>query len=576
MTNDQRLFFFGGFDHYSAEMANDIRFLDLKTSTWTTIHATENWPAKRSGHTAVIRNNAAIIFGGEIDTEEDEDEENILHFYNITTNQWIIPDVDKINTPPSRSRHAACLSPDLTKMVVSGGLLGKEVMNDLWWFDFNNNSWYGPVEFVYRFDHKLAVYNNKIWAFGGLTPDMDRITEVAWYDFESNTLGKVHVKNLDYDGPNGMIHFYDAGYVGTMLDVVVPGMIPNAESSIAALDMDTLGWRTIVDDGACSEIFGGYNWYYMVAMGSTIVLVGQPRADLESNGETLSHVLTVDLSEYGYYGHQAINTFSNKTAGGGTMADDMYEFYKRSEMCDFEITALASEERPLNGDYTPDMEICPPIKVHRMVLAARWPHFQRILSSGMTEQQTSKLFISEPKSWVRRLIEYMYRDSIDECDMNETTGLMILANLYELPRLRKLCIEKVTHEISIDNAVMIWDRAVTANEKILRYTAVNYILKHWGIVVRTRDFAILTRERMLMLCSESDERSTITTTSGRNSPHFETPVSTMSRSESMVNSNNGEDHEVVMIENVSGSGSAFSSLNRVVNGNNADEDENMG
>lgn len=472
------------------------------------------------GHTAVVKDQLVIIFGGEA---EDMDASSDICYYNFETNSWSFKtsaDYENEVVPEGRKRHAACLSEDGSTMIITGGLSNtKQVLNDIYLYDLKTQTWDGPREFVARYDHSVTMHDNKLWAFGGLSPNMDRVSDVAWYDFETNTIGKIHLSlslnNFDYYPSSmtktGATHFYGSGVNGTMLNVAVPGgsIQSSITTTISAFDMNSLKWRMIISDSN-SDCFAGYNWHHMIVVDSKLILLGVPEELAFSQDEKISHVLTMDLSNFGYLNNGSDEKSRDGTPPLGTIGHDMYEFYKRSEMCDFEITAVEGHVRPeLNNKR--EFVISEPIKVHMMVLLARWPHFQRIISSEMSEFHDRKLYIPEPVAWVRKLIEFMYRDSIEGCDLNEVTGLLVLANVYELPRLRNLCLEALSRYgiPDFECAVLIWERAYNANENLVLRDAAAYCFRHWGQIVRTMQFSSLSKLAMLSLCTSVTKHSYI-------------------------------------------------------------------
>ena len=103
----------------------------------------------------------------------------------------------------------------------------QDVGSYLYWFEFETQCWNGPLEFVPRYGHTYQNDNNKIWAFGGLTPEMDRVSELSWYDLETDAIGNVRI--IPMEDPiratlhTQGIHMYGNGVTGTMLDVVTAG-----------------------------------------------------------------------------------------------------------------------------------------------------------------------------------------------------------------------------------------------------------------------------------------------------------------------------------------------------------------
>lgn len=495
------------------------------------------------------------MFGGENDDGQGITAE--LFLFNIEDNSWKKVDYGVPGDEYfARARHATCLSEDGSELVISGGCdENGEVLDDLWFFDIATCTLEGPFHFVSRYDHTIHMHNHKVWAFGGLSDEMDRVTEVAWFNYTTDTIGTLHITKLPsasrpLPGSTQGTHLYSPGLPGSVVDVVVPGSFASTTPNIKALDLDVLNWRNLAED--CSEFFSGYSWFRMVVSNTTLIMLGRPEAMKEME-ENITHILTLDLTELGYlenfpgsrssspstninantsmittntassgdhYHHHelsASSSFDNLATNstdlsliGGTMNNDMYEFYKRSEMCDFEIIAVDSHERPSPDHFGNSVEKSAPLKVHKMVLAARWPHFRRIISSGMSESQTGNLFIPEPISWVTKLIEYMYRDSIEGYNLDEITGLLVLANVYELPRLRKLCIEAISRtDYNSSSAVMIWERGKMANEKIVARNAAYHCFAYWGQIVRSEEFHKLSRQAILALCMEAPEKSAI-------------------------------------------------------------------
>ncbi|KAI9878379.1 MAG: hypothetical protein M1823_006965, partial [Watsoniomyces obsoletus] len=117
----------------------------------------------------------------------------------------------------------------------------------------------------------------------------------------------------------------------------------------------------------------------------------------------------------------------------------------------------------------------PPIHIHKMILHARWPHFKRLYASKMVEYQTSRLHIPEPYSVVRAFLYYLYTDSIapsQYCrDLTDVAGMLVMANLYDMPKLRLLCVNRLSREIDIEHAAVIWERAGRTDEEWLKARA---------------------------------------------------------------------------------------------------------
>jgi len=154
-----------------------------------------------------------------------------------------------------------------------------------------------------------------------------------------------------------------------------------------------------------------------------------------------------------------------------------------------------------------------PIHVHKLILQARWPHFARLYNAQMAEFHTKKMHIPEPYSVVKAFLYYLYTDSIrgtSDNDSDATTalsdvaGLLVMSNIYNIPHLRLLCVNRLAKELDVDHACIIWYCAGLANEEWLCKRAAGFCMIHWGRVVRTQGFVRLPRTALVELSQEVD------------------------------------------------------------------------
>jgi hypothetical protein len=127
----------------------------------------------------------------------------------------------------------------------------------------------------------------------------------------------------------------------------------------------------------------------------------------------------------------------------------------------------------------------------------------------MAEYHTKKMHIPEPYSVVRAFLYYLYTDSIaghpEYCsDIVDVAGMLVMANLYDMPKLRLLCVHRLSRELDIDNAAIVWERAGRTNEEWLKRRAGTFCLMNWGRIVRTDGFRTLSRQSLMELCEVVD------------------------------------------------------------------------
>ena len=168
---------------------------------------------------------------------------------------------------------------------------------------------------------------------------------------------------------------------------------------------------------------------------------------------------------------------------------------------------MRSNSSDENTWLDPNATTSPPIHVHKLILQARWPHFARLYNAQMAEFHTKKMHIPEPYTVVRQFLYYLYTDSIhpDDCgELSDVAGLLVMSNIYNIPHLRLLCVNRLSKELDVDHACIIWHCAGIANEEWLRKRAASFCLLHWGRVVRTTGFLKLPRQALVELSQEID------------------------------------------------------------------------
>ena len=514
------------------------------------------------------------------------------------------------------------------KLFIVGGITGHDnyVLDDICYLDLKTYTWSRSWRFVGRFDHSAYIWGDRVWVYGGLSEDMDKVSDLWWLDLKGNPAFETppHMGSLDRSGlarsatsprppyqasqspavgssgyaansrtpqvntpsfhlkayappapgaisalkfvsgtniPSQMqgIHFHVYSS-GTLLDFVTPAAtITSKECSLSALDLGTLRWQKLAEG---REIFkSGYRWHYctMNEDGTKAWLLGCPTEgggiDLGANGleEYLSDIMEIDLRRYGFLGSNmgseartdlvrpSLRTRSVEPPSKGLGADLARLFNHPPESgsgTDFIVTALSRDfdEDEVMGSalmhanesdensqtwLAPDAPTSPPIHVHRLILQARWPHFARLWASQMAEFHTKKMHIPEPYSVVKAFLYYLYTDRIDPAttlddddglaaeehtmaDLSDVAGLLVMSNIYNIPHLRLLCVNRLSKELDVDHACIIWYCAGLASEEWLRKRAACYCMTHWGRVVRTAGFQRLPRAALVELSQEVD------------------------------------------------------------------------
>ncbi|KFG78454.1 kelch repeat protein [Metarhizium anisopliae] len=611
---NNQIYAFGGFDQYTDEVYNHVLRLDLISHQWSLVDNYGDIPGVRMGHTATLyQGDKLLVFGGE---NEHRTYLSDLIVFDLKTAHWTQPQVFG-PIPKGRARHAAVLHED--KLFIIGGITGQNnyVLDDICYLDLRTFTWSKAWRFVGRFDHSAYIWNDRVWVFGGLSEDMDKISDLWWLDLKgcpefdprphigvfdrnsaaSRTSGSprppytmapapvvgssgyaANSRTAQVNPPSFQlktyapmapgtisavkfmfgqalpsqgsgIHYHQYAS-GTLLDFVTPAAtISPRECSLSVLDLNTLRWQKLAEG---REIFkSGYRWHYctMNEDGTKAWLLGCPTdlasADMGTNGyeEYLSDIMEIDLRRYGFLGNHMTpepraasrplahsRAFDQPSKGlGGDLAKLFNQPPESGSGTDFIITALAedyedddvlssglfrskSSSRDENW-LASDAPTSQPIHVHKLILQARWPHFARLYNAQMAEFHTKKMHIPEPYSVVKAFLLYLYTDSIHgtlEADSDATTdlsdvaGLLVMSNIYNIPHLRLLCVNRLAKEMDVENACVIWYCSGLASEEWLRKRAAMYCMTHWGRIVRTQGFLRLPRSALVELSQEID------------------------------------------------------------------------
>lgn len=594
--NDQ-IYAFGGFDQYTDEVYNHVLRLNLASRQWNLVDNYGDIPGVRMGHTANLwQGDKLLVYGGE---NEHRAYLSDVIIFDLKTAHWTQPELngptprgrarhsavihdEKLYILGGMTGHDSYVLDDIcyldlktwtwsrtwrfvprydhTSWIWNGriwifGGLGEDMerTSEIWWLDlrgspaFDNSMAYGTGDkqlVAARFQR--YAFNSPVQPPTGSTGYVANSSSVQVNpsQLSSNRTPPVapgSISSLKFvSSPNlptqalGMhFHVYSSG---CLLDFVTPASTMSSfETSLSALDLDTLRWQKLADG---KDLFNpGYRWHYcaMNEDGTQAWLLGCPNESTnnagDATGDYLSDVLPIDLRKLGLLGNtlalesrseQKIpssdaNTTSYLTGIGADLAKTFNQPPETGSGADFIITAERDDDIDIADDasmvesagHGNQPPTSAPIHAHKLILQARWPHFARLWAAQMLEFHTKKMHIPEPYSAVRSFLYYLYTDSIAQRpphgpSLNDVAGMLVMANIYDMPRLRLLCVNRLGRELDVEHAAVIWERAGTAGEEYLKRRAAGFCLLHWGRVVRTTGFKYLGRKSLLELCEEVD------------------------------------------------------------------------
>ncbi|KAL1591124.1 hypothetical protein WHR41_00307 [Cladosporium halotolerans] len=549
-----KLLVYGGENEHRIHLS-DIVIFDIETAHWTQPETHGPAPRGRARHSAVIHDDKLFVCGGM--SGSDNGVLDDICFLDLKTWTWsrtwkFVPRYD----------HATWIWGG--KIWVSGGM-GEEMerTSEIWWLDFRGSPAFegGPMYGLAGSTEGSSSMGfssaNQGYGASGYTANSSSVQSNSATQIQRtppvapgaiSSVKFISSPNLPMQSVGTHFHVFTSG---CMLDFVTPATNMPLETSLSVLDLDTLRWQKLADG---KDLFApSYRWHYccLNADGTHAWLLGCPR-ELRGGGigeaeDYLSDVLPIDLRKFGLLGNkmnyeahaeQRIPTSdtyatSHLSAIGADLACTFNQHPDSGSGTDFTITALSDEDydgengsddgvshSPVNS-YAKDSgstNQSEPIHVHRFILSARWPHFSRLYNAQMSEFHTSRMHIPEPYPAVKAFLYYLYTDSISSQPsasgengtlaagptLEDVADMLVMSNIYDMPRLRHLCVNRLVRDLDVLHAALIFDRASTAQEDWLKRRAASFCMTHWGRVVRTDSFRRLKRSTMLELCEGVD------------------------------------------------------------------------
>ncbi|GAB1741669.1 hypothetical protein NU219Hw_g7084t1 [Hortaea werneckii] len=596
-----KLLVYGGENEHRIHLS-DVVIFDIKTAHWTQPDINGPIPRGRARHSAVIHDDKLFVCGGM--SGGDNAVLDDICYLDLRTWTWsrtwrFVPRYD----------HSTWVWGG--KIWVSGGM-GEEMerTNEIWWLDFRGapafegGPTYGTMgsddirplsDTRYASYHGFAAHQTPALGSTGYAANTSSVQSNSATQIQRSppvapgaisSLKFISSPNLPMQNVGTHFHVFSSG---CMLDFVTPATNMPLETSLSALDLDTLRWQKLADG---KDLFApAYRWHYccLDADGTHAWLLGCPREVRGANGgdaeEYLSDVLPIDLRKFGLLGNKMSQEARNEqklptsdtyigsshlSAIGADLARTFNQLPESGSGTDFVITALRDDDYDLEAlsedgspsatltapaalpaqtsgsgsaasdsseSPSPTTQTSQPIHVHRLILSARWPHFARLYNAQMSEFHTRRMHIPEPYSAVKAFLYYLYTDSITSApasssstgnngsdlpastaganaspggpSLEDVANMLVMSNIYDMPRLRHLCVNRLVRDLDVAHAALIFDRASTAQEDWLKRRAASFCLTHWGRVVRTEGFRNLKRAAMLELCEGVDSEGRV-------------------------------------------------------------------
>lgn len=541
----------------------------------------------------------------------------LMLMYSIYDRSWqSAPSLFLANAPSGRSRHACCLSGDRRTIYISGGLINSTPLADLYSYNLRSGTWLGPVEFIERFDHSISIHDGKLYSFGGLDGDMNHVSnKVSYMNLADRSMVDILTKDGPKKKPNttflltdtelfgGMLltqeysmdqdkqteddsdilpatyekFWLDSGNPVVKLEVSVPlcGRERSQRGiSVTLTDLSSYSRTSLltqrdivryanVSNDPISDLVANipdYQWRHAFVVNNHLCLLGHFHSDTEqahSTSNLLSTVLEVTLLSLGVDSQTLKDEIS--------LISDLRTFFLNGQYTDFLILAFKDQQtkdQHANSEIDSSLLLDPGfvaenlllVPVHKSILLARWPHFRRVINSGMSETRSGQLFVPEPYAPVHHLLYYLYTGTLgitgvigSDVTAVEYSALLVLSNLYELQELRSMVLfvlfrkftsdqfmlSEVTDpdllEHAIDSILQVWQNAYVLNEDLFMGKVEDLIHSNWSLISRSRLFMGLSKVLIVKLCQDCfDRKNQVNTPKSKRDSFDSTTSSTMS------------------------------------------------
>ncbi|KAG0246157.1 hypothetical protein B0O80DRAFT_462368 [Mortierella sp. GBAus27b] len=485
---DQKLYLFGGGGH----VTNDLHVLDLTTLTWDCVLAKEGVPpTKRYGHTAVLWNHNIIIFGGSNEYSEYRDD---VIVFSLKTKTWSRPEIR--GEVPARYLHSATVYKN--RMYVYGGFAKNSkctyVLEEMRILNLETWTWSEAYTVPARYNHSASLVGSKLWIYAGKDEAGNTVSDLHSVDLTT-------LRVLPHAGITGKVVLLKSQHFSEVIgnQLVVFGKYPNEATGTSLyglwiMDLDQLEWRKLDIDRYLED--GVWNYFTIVTKRTHSHRDDPDSMDIDDNGSAPSLVFlgNTEKERPQPYDHfRDVLSINVEYLGvfqvpPSTLQNHMAIMLDNEEFADFTIIPQGSDRK---------------IHVHRMVLSSRWPHFKNMHASGMIESTRGSMILPEPYPVVHSFLRFLYTDTVDaDLDCSIVCDVMVMANVYLLERLKKLCASILhRYHLQIDTCVRIFQAACVSQEHGLKKLSQEYIFRNCGAVMKTEDW-------MLMWCQGGDGSST--------------------------------------------------------------------
>lgn len=123
-----------------------------------------------------------------------------------------------------------------------------------------------------------------------------------------------------------------------------------------------------------------------------------------------------------------------------TISEDLLRMFEETALSDVEVVCtMGAGSR---------------FRAHRLILAARSPVFKAMFLTGMREKRVGKVVIEDVSAEaIKCMLDFCYKDECPELDEDSIFDVLAVANKYDMPGLRDICLDFMAQNSRSDNSV---------------------------------------------------------------------------------------------------------------------------
>ncbi|CAL1294972.1 unnamed protein product [Larinioides sclopetarius] len=130
--------------------------------------------------------------------------------------------------------------------------------------------------------------------------------------------------------------------------------------------------------------------------------------------------------------------------------------------------------------------------VHTLILSARSPVFKAMFSNDMKEKTNGCVDVSDLQDeTVRRFLLYLYTDQLEDLTWDAALQLFKAADKYAVISLRDKCSNFLKSSLNLENACEALLLSDLHQEKDLKESTQNFILKNAKVIFKSKEWKIL-------------------------------------------------------------------------------------